>query len=65
MKKVNTFIFVTIIMLSLCACNNSSNKNHTHSFEQWEISKNPTCIEEGLKLDIVHVEKCNLKTFQL
>lgn len=50
MKKVITFIFVTIIMLSLGACNNSPDKNHTHSFEQWETSKNPTCTEDGIKI---------------
>ena len=52
MKKVITIIFITIMMFSLVGCKDSSddNKNHIHSFEEWETTKNPTCTDEGTKV---------------
>ena len=49
-KKIITTIFIAIMMLSLVACDNSSNNPHTHSYEEWQISKNATCSEEGIKV---------------
>ena len=48
MKKAITIIFIAIMIFSLVAC--KSNDNHTHQFEEWQISKNPTCTEDGMKV---------------
>ena len=53
MKKVALLILCFTILICLVACNNQQPENptpeHTHSFGEWEITKNPTCTEDGIK----------------
>ena len=46
-------IFEILIVGCLVACNNQQPENptpdHTHSFGGWEITKNATCTEDGVK----------------
>ena len=53
MKKVALLILCFTILICLVACNQGQNQTptpeHTHSFGEWSVTKNPTCTEDGIK----------------
>ena len=57
MKKLLTFIALTVVSLSLLtSCGEQPEQNqpeqnqsaHTHSFSEWEVTENPTCTNNGI-----------------
>ena len=54
MKKVALLILSITILICLVACNQGQNQNptpeHTHSFGEWDVTKNATCTEDGVKV---------------
>ena len=56
MKKVALLILSIAILMCLVACSQGQDQTpaptpeHTHSFGEWSISKNPTCAEDGVKV---------------
>ena len=48
MKKVLVFLTLTIVLL-ICSVSCIGQTKHTHNFGEWSTTKNPTCIEDGVK----------------
>ena len=49
MKKVILLIMVMLVaLLAFTACQENT-PEHTHSFGEWSVTKNPTCTEDGTK----------------
>lgn len=50
MKKILFVCLIMLVAMSLfVACGNNEQK-HTHEFGEWDVTKNPTCTEEGTKV---------------
>ena len=56
MKKIlMACALLLIVMMSITSCRNKDqtpdiSPEHTHSFEEWEVIKKPTCFDEGFKV---------------
>ena len=47
MKKLLTFITLTLALICLLASCGGQKDEHTHDFGEWKVTKAPTCTEEG------------------
>ena len=50
MKKLLTFITLTLALICLLASCGGQKDEHTHDFGEWKVTKAPTCTEEGAEV---------------
>lgn len=60
MKRFLSILLILIFICPLCltACGVSGDE-HTHAFSEWEIVKEPTCLDHGLKIRTCTYPGCN------
>ena len=60
--KISLVLLICALIMTVVGCVNDNDKPHTHQYSE-EITKAPTCTEEGVKTFTCTVEGCDKPTY--